>query len=473
MPLVGTGSDDAQVLRALLRWDFASFAHKTFATVSPAAAFTPNWHIEAMAWHLEQCCAGTIRRLIIAVPPRYLKSICASVALPAWALGRDPARRIICASYSNELTAKHARDCRAVMESNWYRAIFPKTRINPYKNTELEFETTARGYRYGTSVGGTLTGRGGNLIIVDDPMKPADGLSEVKRESVNQWFDGTLYSRLDSKSDDAIVIIMQRLHIDDLVGHVSAQEDWTILSLPAIADEPQRIPTGPHSHIDRKPGDVLHPAREPRSVLHRIKETIGSYNFSAQYQQCPVPPGGALIRAAWLHTYRDIPPQQPGDRIVQSWDTASKAEEIHDWSVCTTWLVQKELYYLLAVFRRRLEYPELKRTIAAQAQMHGADTVLIEDKASGTSLIQDLCQEGSLHPIAVVPEADKLTRMASQSAKIEAGRVLFPEDAPWLGDFLTEILQFPHGRHDDQIDSLSQFLHWVTRPRLEPRISCL
>ncbi len=467
-----TEASKTLLLRALLRQDFVSFIRKSLGTVSPAGSFIPNWHIEAMAWHLEQCFTGAIRRLIISVPPRYLKSVCASVAFPAWVLGKDPTRRIICASYSNVLTTKHTRDCRVVMESDWYRNIFPKTRLNPRKSTEIEFETTAHGSRYGTSVGGTLTGRGGSLIIVDDPMKPADGLSETKRETVNQWFDSTLYSRLDSKSDDVIIIIMQRLHVDDLVGHVLEQEDWTVLSLPVIAEETQRVQTGPDRWITRKPGDVLHPAREPRPVLERIKTTIGSYNFSAQYQQCPVPPGGALIKSEWFRSWRDIPPKQADDQIVQSWDTASKAGELHDWSVCTTWMIKGELYYLLSVLRRRLEYPELKRTIIAEKQTHKADVVLIEDKGSGTSLIQDLRQDGSLHAIAIMPEADKVTRMSSQSAKIEAGRVLLPMGASWLGDFRTEILQFPYGRHDDQVDSVSQFLAWATRPRSRgPRVT--
>ena len=320
-PLPLTGAHDELALHALLRQDLASFVRKTFYTVSPAGIFMPNWHIDAITWHLEQCLTGAIRRLIIAVPPRYLKSICATVAFPAWVLGYDPARRIVCVSYSNELTTKHNRDCRAVMQSDWYRRIFPATHIDPRKNTEIEFETTARGYRYGTSVGGTLTGRGGNLVIVDDPMKPDDGRSDSKRETVNQWFDGTLYSRLDSKSDDIIIIIMQRIHVDDLVGHVRDQEDWTLLNLPAIAEESQRVQTGAFSYIYRKPGDVLHPAREPLHVLERIKKSTGSYHFAAQYQQCPVPPGGAMIQADWLKTYGDPPPKERGDQIIQSWDT--------------------------------------------------------------------------------------------------------------------------------------------------------
>ncbi len=451
---------DRALLTLSLRRDLVSFIHRSFQTVSPGEPYQHNWHIEAIAWHLKQCRERNIKRLIITLPPRGLKSICASVAFPAWALGRDPKLRIICASYSNELTAKHARDCRAVMASAWYRKLFPKSRINPKKNTELEFETTARGYRLGTSVGGTLTGRGGNIIVIDDPMKPTEGMSDTKREAVKQWFDNTLYSRLDSKRDDVIILVMQRLHIDDLVGHVLAAEDWVHLDLPAIADEPQSIPIGDDEIHHREIGDVLHPEREPRETLEHIKETIGSQAFSAQYQQAPVPPGGALIKRNWFRFYRD-PPHKSGVRMVQSWDTASKADEIHDYSVCTTWLVDGKDYYLIDVFRDRLEYPDLKRRVLTEAQHHGAKTVLIEDSGSGTHLIQELQRENAIRPIGRAPKGDKVTRMSAQSAKIEAGQVYLPERAPWLEDFLVEMMHFPSGRHDDQVDSVSQFLAWI------------
>jgi hypothetical protein len=197
---------ERRLLELKLRNDLMTFIHRTFRTVASAQRYHHNWHLEAVAWHLEQCAKGVIKRLLITLPPRSLKSICASVAYPAWVLGHDPTARIICASYSENLAAKHSLDCRAVMESDWYRRIFPPARISREKNTELNFLTTRQGYRYATSVGGTLTGRGGNLIIIDDPIKPEDALSEAKRSAVNEWFDRTLYSRLDDKRNDTIVL---------------------------------------------------------------------------------------------------------------------------------------------------------------------------------------------------------------------------------------------------------------------------
>ncbi len=460
-------------LEVALRYDLTSFIQRSFQTIVPAADYQHNWHIDAIAWHLQQCFDGQIKRLIITLPTRNLKSICASVAFPAWVLGRDPSRRIICASYANDLTAKHARDCRAVMECAWYRRLFPRTRLNPKKSAELEFETTHQGCRYGTSLGGALTGRGGNFVIVDDPIKPADAMSEVKRESVKQWFDGTLYSRLDSKKDDVIIIVMQRVHVDDLVGHLLGKNaGWIHLDLPAIADAVQAIPIGPDEIYHRQFGEILHPDREPLEILEQTKADMGTLAFSAQYQQRPVAVEGNLVKWKWFRFYAYPPAHDDDGRVIQSWDTASKAGELNDYSVCTTWLMKSDDYYLLDVLRERLEYPGLKKRVIEMALRHAAHSVLIEDKGSGTQLIQDLrFEKTGVRPIAITPEADKVTRLSNQSAHIEAGQVFLPESAQWLDEFKLEIMAFPNGRFDDQVDSVSQFLGWAEL-RKRNRVIC-
>ena len=295
------------VLDALLRHDLCSFIMKTFGTVDGSRLYKHNWHIELLANYLEKAFRREIKRLIITLPPRSLKSICASVAFPAFALGHDPSLRIVCASYSADLSGKHARDCRTVMEAMWYRRLFPRTRINRKKNAEDEFETTAKGYRLSTSVGGTLTGRGGNIIIIDDAIKPHDALSETKRLGVNQWFDGTLYSRLDNKQDDVIILIMQRVHEDDLVAHVLENEGWTHLRLPAIADEHERFDLGDGRIFVRAPGEALHPDYESLETLEKIRNRLGSFFFNAQYQQTPVPVGGNMVRWEWFKNYDEVP----------------------------------------------------------------------------------------------------------------------------------------------------------------------
>jgi hypothetical protein len=221
---------------ALLRADFASFAQQCFHELNPRTPFVPNWHFEMTAAKLEAVRAGRSRRVIINMPPRYLKSHLASVALPAWCLGHDPSAQILCVSYAQDLADKLSRDCRHILTSDWYRQLFA-TRLSAQRQAMSEFETTAQGSRLATSVGGVLTGRGADIIIIDDPLKPEEALSQSQRQAANEWYDNTLYSRLNDTRTGSIVLIMHRLHEDDLVGHVLAQEDWEVVRFPAIAEE--------------------------------------------------------------------------------------------------------------------------------------------------------------------------------------------------------------------------------------------
>ena len=446
--------------QALLRADFRVFIHKVFNTLSPGQTYVLSWHIEAIADRLERVRRGEIQRLIINLPPRSLKSITSSVAFPAFVLGHSPSRRIICVSYSGDLAKKHSNDFRALIESHWYRAAFPATRIGPFKDSETEIEFTARGFRLATSVGGTLTGRGGDIIVIDDPLKPDDALSETKRSAANQWFANTLLSRLDDKRTGAIVIVMQRVHMDDLTGFLLSQSnEWELLSLPAIAQFEETIPLGDGRLHRRRFGEALSPEREPLHVLEALKLQIGSDPFSAQYQQAPAPPGGAMIKRRWVRRYGDELPA-PAEQLmtVQSWDTASKGGPDNDWSVCTTWiLTRRKRWYLLDVWRRRVDYPALKAAVRSLAKQWSARRVLVEDAVTGTALVQELREE-IWGIIAVKPVGDKASRMAVASAKFEVGQVFLPERADWLPDLEAELFAFPGARHDDQCDSISQAL---------------
>ena len=264
---------------------------------------------------------------------------------------------------------------------------------------------------------------------------------------------------------------MHRLHEDDLVGHVLAQEEWEVVRFPAIAenDESQLVDTlfGPQ-HFTRRRGEALHPEREPRAVLEHIRRTIGEYNFAGQYQQAPAPLGGGLVKAAWFRRY--LPDELPAafERVLQSWDTANKATELSDFSVCTSWGVAGKNLYLIDVLRRRMEYPELKRAVREQYERFEPTVVLIEDKASGTQLIQELIAEG-LHAVTRYrPQSDKIMRMHAQTAMIENGFVHVPERAPWLAPYLAELTAFPNGKHDDQVDSTAQLLDWFKAAGREP-----
>jgi len=466
-------------LEVILRSDLMSFIERSFYELNPQATFLPSPSIEVVASRLERCRNGTTKRLIINLPPRSLKSHSVSVAFVAWLLGHTPSKQIICASYGQDLADKHARDCRTLMASNFYRRLFPATQLLPEKQSVSEFMTTAQGFRMSTSVGGVLTGRGADLIILDDPLKPDEAMSETKRPSVNDWYDNSLLSRLNSKEQGVIIIVMQRLHQDDLVGHVLDNGNWEVVAFPAIAQDDERhlieSPLGNRT-LRRRMGDVLEPNRESRETLEVIRRTIGEYNFASQYQQDPTPVGGAIVKTEWLKYY------EPGDLpksfgcVLQSWDTANKSGELNDFSVCTTWGVVRDRdyrYYLLSVFRKRLNYPDLRRAVREQARRHRADAIVIEDKASGTQLIQDLRADGvcGIRPFDPLPGSDKTLRLYAQTAEFEGGRVLLPRTAPWLSDYVRELTAFPGTKYDDQVDSTTQalthlksdqtFLHWL------------
>ena len=445
------------------RNDQYTFMHRAFRELNPRSAFLHNWHNELIASKLEGCRRGEITRLIINVPPRSLKSHAAAVAFPAFILGHNPSAQIICASYGQDLANKHSLDCRTLMTSEWYRSLFP-TRLAPQKQSVQEFLTTQNGFRLATSVGGVLTGRGADFIIIDDPLKPDEALSETQRKGVNEWYDHTLYSRLNDKQRGCILIIMQRLHEDDLVGHVLEQEDWDLVRLPAIAEEDEThiIRSSNRTWVARrKAGEALHPEREPLPVLEHLKRTLGEYNFAGQYQQLPAPLGGGMVKWEWFNGYE--PGEQPAkfDMIFQSWDTANKSTELSDFSVCTTWGRKNKKLYLLNVFRKRLDYPDLKRALREQSARFLPRNILIEDKASGTQLIQELIREGVHGVTRYEPTMDKIMRMHSVTSTIENGLVYLPTEADWLWDYYRELVAFPACKHDDQADSTSQALDWV------------
>jgi len=461
-----TLDDPAAFLQALMRQDFGAFLRKAYPAIRGGDMLSWNWHLDAIAHALDQVAAGTCRHLLITMPPRNLKSLAISVAWVAWQLGRDPRQNFVCVSYSNDLSAKLGRDCLAIMQQGWYRELFPRTVLSAKRTASADFETTMGGGRLATSTTGTLTGRGGDIIIIDDPIKPEDANSDVSRNAVNDWFKSTLSSRLNDKATGAIITVMQRLHQYDLAGMLLESDEWAQLSLPAIATEEQVIPLRRGRVHVRRAGDILHPERESLTVLEGQKLLMGSQTFMAQYQQDPAPATGNLVQAEWLRTYpATFDPYECG-QIVQSWDTASKEGRDNDFSVCVTAHVLRSEIRILDIFRRKLAFPELKRHAIRLCRDYRARTILIEDQASGTQLIQILRSEqphGVPFPIARKPEGDKYSRLAGACAQIEAGQLLLPEEADWKHELIKELLAFPNGRHDDQADALSQLMNWVLR----------
>ncbi len=459
----------------ILRTDLYAFIQRSFLELNPGTEFLGNWHLEILAAKLRDVAYGRCKRLIVNIPPRHLKSHTSSIAFPAWVLGLHPAKQILAVSYAQDLADKLARECRSLMASSFYASVF-KTRFSD-RQAVNEFETTEGGYRLSTSIGGVVTGRGADIIIVDDPLKADDALSDARRSSVNEWYDNTLRSRLNNQTAGAIIIIMQRLHADDLVAHVMENEAWELISFPAIAGHSEtylaQTPYGRRT-ITRHTGDVLQPSLQSSETLETLRRSMTEYNFAAQYQQDPQPPSGLIVRRDWLRFYTSV--EKPGsfDQIIQSWDTASKAVDLSDYSACTTWGVVGKKSYLLDAFRRKMEFPELKNTVRQMVAQWDADVVLVEDKSSGTQLIQQL-RADDFSQIEAAPSSndEKIMRLRSQTSKIEGGFALFPKSAAWLDAYLLELTTFPNAKNDDWVDSTVNALAWVTDQSTKPGMGIL
>lgn len=458
--------------RRAMRERLAPFIKRVFKTVDPGAVYRHNWHIDLISEYLEACSKQQIRRLILNVPPRHLKSIAVSVAWPAWLLGKNPSEQIVAASYAASLSLKHSVDCRMVIQSPWYKATFPDVALAGDMNMKSEFMTTMAGHRTAVSVGGAVTGKGGNFLITDDPVNPEQAMSVAERTTANDWFDQTYSTRLNDEKRGVMVVIMQRLHTEDLTGHLLKKGGWEHISIPCEAEKKTIIDFG-SVHVVREEGELLQPERMGPEEVAAKKLALGSYGWAGQYQQRPAPLEGGLIKLHWFKRY-SVPPARFRS-IKQSWDTAGKGTVLSDWACCTTWGETENGFYLLDVLRAQLDYPTLKRYAKSQYAKWQPSEVLIEDKSSGEALIQDLLAEPGLFMpiIAINPTTDKITRAAAASPLIEAGFVYLPENAPWLPDYEVELSNFPNVVNDDQTDSTSQYLTRAKWPEFKPQIRTL
>lgn len=439
--------------------NFKSFLLKSFETLYPKTKFQDNWHIELMKWYLFQVEGGGIKRLLINIPPRSLKSTIISVIWPAWLLANDPAKKIIVASYSQALSNKHSVETRLILNSAWFKELYPATHISPGCNQKNKFVTSKQGFRFATSIGGTLTGEGADILIVDDPHTPLQAASDNRRGRALEWYDQTFSTRLNSKSDGAILVIMQRLHNDDLSGHLLAKTNWQHLNLQLVSQSDAQFACGKFQHY-RKRGQPLIPLRDGIREIIQTKVDLGSYGFHSQYQQAPASMESGLIKLEWLQYYDPDKLKESG-MVVQSWDCAVKVGLKNDYSVCTTWLMTKNAFYLLHVMRGKYEYSALKSVIVECYNKFNPSAVLIEDKASGQSIIQDIRKMNSLPITAINPKYSKEMRVISVLNMFESGKVFVPHKANWLDELLHECAAFPNVAHDDQVDSISQFLEWA------------
>jgi predicted phage terminase large subunit-like protein len=408
-------------------------------------------HHRLIVDRLEAVERGELLRLMIFMPPRHGKSLIGTQIFPAWYLGRHPDRAIISASYGQELADDFGRQVRNLAGDPWHNAIFPECRLADDATSMRRFSTTAGGSYFAVGCGGPITGRGANLLLIDDPIKGVEeARSEVNRRSTHEWYLSVARTRL--QPGGAIVLISTRWHEDDLAGRLLLEdrgENWQVLSQPAIAEVDDSF---------RRAGEALWPQNFSLEDLEQTRREVGSFVFSSLYQQRPAAAAGTIFKREWFCYYREQPRFK---RIVQSWDTAFKTGAENDYSVCTVWGVADNGYYLLFLWRGRVEFPELKKRARWLASEYHPNQILVEDRASGQSAIQELRCETALPILAVKVDRDKISRAQAVTPLIEAGRVFLPETAPWLDGFMDELAAFPMGVHDDAVDSMTQALSYL------------
>lgn len=402
-------------------------------------------HAKLICERLEQLERRELRRLIVEIPPRHGKTLHCSNAFPAFYLGRHPRHQVILASHTAELAEDNSRAARGFIQDDRY----PFTvRVSKTSSAVERWHTTAGGRLIAAGAGGALTGFGAHLLIVDDPITgPEEADSATVRDRKWAWFSQVAMTRL--MPDGVVLLVMTRWHEDDPVGRIlnsKGADDWTVLRLPALAelDDP----------LGRPEGEALWKDTFPIEGLPSVdKGEIDSRAFEALYQQRPTPETGGLIKRDWLEGRYTTLPQHM--RVIQTVDAAFKTGVANDYSVIATWATDRRFFYLIDIWRKRVEYPDLKRALHEQAAKHQPDAIYVEDAGPGQSLIQDLKRESRLPIIGRNPKGrSKESRVAAISGLLEAGKVLLPEGASFVGPWIEEHVGFRGGaRHDDQVDT--------------------
>ncbi len=417
-------------------------------------------HLNELVEKLEAIERGELKRLIVLMPPRHGKSELISLRFPCWYLAKHPKDYIVQAGYAESIALTHSRKARDIFISPALSKLFPSIRyrpetpgqeaIIPERQAAHEWGTKQGGSYYAVGIGGGLTGRGFNVGIIDDPVKDAEEAeSETYRERGWNWY--TMVFRTRAEPDAAIIVVMTRWHQDDLVGRLLKQakenpgaDQWEVLHFPAIKD-----------------GKALWPDRYPLPALEKLRSS-DARNFESLYQGNPTIAEGQIIKREWWQYYRERPQFQ---RVIQSWDTAFKDKTKNDYSVCTVWGEALNGYYLLDIWRGKVEFPELKRIAIALYERDTPNAVLVEDAASGQSLIQELQRNTRIPVLPVKVDKNKVARANAATPLIAAGKVFLPEFAPWLFDYIEELSAFPNGEYDDQVDSTTQGLNYMAGPR--------
>jgi predicted phage terminase large subunit-like protein len=459
-----------------LEGNLAAFVQAAWPILEPVTELQWNWHLDLICEYLTLIKEDRLKSLfgnqcegvIFNVPPRTMKSLLVTVLFPIWVWTTDPARRWMFASYAETLSTQHSVYRRNVMESEWYQRLWGRTfSLAKDQNLKTHYENSARGQMFSTAMRAAATGLGGDVLVFDDPLNPEQAVSEIERQAVNHQFDHTFRSRLNDPATGVKIIVMQRLHEEDLTGHVlsGGRERWAQVRLQAIADEHQdwRFPaTG--RDLERPAGGLLWPGRLPAEFLAAQRTGLGSWAFAGQYQQNPAPLEGGIFKRNWIRYYRTLP--ERFDAMVQSWDCTFKGAENTDYVAGQVWGKAQSKYFMLPYrLHDRLDFGPTKRAIqSCHAAYPKAHAILIEDKANGPAIISELRQEIP-GIVAVDPQGGKLARAQSIAPLWEAGSVELPDpqhfNVPWLEEYIHNICTFPKAVHDDDMDSTSQALIYM------------
>ena len=461
-----------------------------------ASPWKDGWPIEAVAEHLQAVVDGDTRRLIINIPPRMGKSTITSVAFPAWTWAQSnrsptsgPGVQFLCASYANQLVLRDSVKCRRLIESQWYQKLWgDRFKINSDQNTKSRFSNDQGGERLITSVGAAVTGEGGSIIISDDPNSASEAFSEATIQSTIEWWDGTMSTRLNDQKTGAMIVIQQRLAENDLTGHILEREaaGWTHLCLP-MRYEPDRSFKNSIGWEDprEKDGELLWPDRFGEDEVARLERSLGPFMAAGQLQQRPEPAGGGIIKREWWQLWADasFPPM---DYIIASLDTAYTSKTSNDPSAMTIWGVYTSdatamsfrtidadgrpqyidraynesapKVMMMHAWTERLEFHDLVEKVAKTCKALKVDKLLIENKASGISVAQEMRRlygnEGFAVQLSDPKSLDKMARLYSVQHLFSEGMVYAP-DKKWAEEVITQVGQFPKGRHDDLVDTVS------------------
>jgi len=426
--------------------------------LEPQTQLLWNWHHDLICEYLMAAERGEIRRLIINIAPRSTKSLLATVSFPDWIWTHTPSARFLFGSYAETLATKHSLLRRNLIESDWFqRGWGKKFHLSGDLNKKTEFANDKTGQMKSAGIKGSITGEGGDYILIDDPHNPKGAESDADREATLQNFDLAWSNRLNNKKTGRIILIMQRLHHQDLTGHLIAKNlGYEVVKIPSICEK-KTIITFPISGREfvREPGELMHPERDGHEELEQAKKDLGSYGFAGQHQQEPSPRSGGIIKRAWIKYYKELPDNLEEKIIVA--DLTFKDAKGSDFTVVEVWGRKGSSIYLIDQIRDRMGFPAQVQAIKTMAARH-PDVVakIIEEAANGAAVIQTL-QSEIIGIIPFNPQTKKDIRLAAVSPTYEAGNIFYPDPtiASWVGTNVEELVSFPTAAHDDTVDCAS------------------